>query len=131
MEIKRAILATSIVWVLGVSAYILSHFVKIMDNPELQANVVLTLTLIPSAILGTKFYYKNGAHTNGFKLGVFMFLITIGLDALITVPVFIIPAGGDHLSFFSDPGFWIIGLVYILVVILYTGIRSKMRTSKL
>ncbi|WP_299162439.1 DUF5367 family protein [uncultured Eudoraea sp.] len=131
MEIKRAILATSIVWVLGVSAYILSHFVKIMDNPELQANVVLTLALIPSAILGTKFYYKNGAHTNGFKLGVFMFLITIGLDALITVPVFIIPAGGDHLSFFSDPGFWIIGLVYILVVILYTGIRSKMRTSKL
>lgn len=131
MEIKRAIIATSIVWVLGVSAYILSHFVKIMDNPELQANVVLTLALIPSAILGTKFYYKNGAHTNGFKLGVFMFLITIGLDALITVPVFIIPAGGDHLSFFSDPGFWIIGLVYILVVILYTGIRSKMRTSKL
>lgn len=131
MEIKRAIIATSIVWVLGVSAYILSHFVKIMDNPELQANVVLTLALIPSAILGTKFYYKNGAHTNGFKLGIFMFLITIGLDALITVPVFIIPAGGDHLSFFSDPGFWIIGLVYILVVILYTGIRSKMRTSKL
>lgn len=131
MEIKRAILATSIVWVLGVSAYILSHFVKIMDNPELQANVVLTLALIPSAILGTKFYYKNGAHTNGFKLGVFMFLITIGLDALITVPAFVIPAGGDHLSFFSDPGFWIIGLVYILVVILYTGIRSKMRTSKL
>lgn len=131
MEIKRAIIATSIVWVLGVSAYILSHFVKIMDNPELQANVVLTLALIPSAILGTKFYYKNGAQTNGFKLGLVMFLITIGLDALITVPVFIIPAGGDHLSFFSDPGFWIIGLVYILVVILYTGIRSKMRTSKL
>jgi hypothetical protein len=131
MEIKRAIIATSIVWVLGVSAYILSHFVKIMDNPELQANVVLTLALIPSAILGTKFYYKNGAHTNGFKLGIFMFLITIGLDAIITVPVFIIPTGGDHLSFFSDPGFWFIGLVYILVVILYTGIRSKMRTSKL
>ena len=131
MEIKRAILATSIVWVLGVTAYILSHFVKIMDNPELQANVVLTLALIPSAILGTKFYYKNGAQTNGFKLGLVMFLITIGLDALITVPAFVIPAGGDHLSFFSDPGFWIIGLVYILVVILYTGIRSKMRTSKL
>ena len=130
MEIKRVIIATSIVWVLGVTAYILSHFIKIMDNPELQANVVLTLALIPSAILGTKFYYKNGAHTNGFKLGVFMFLITICLDAIITVPVFIIPAGGDHLSFFSDPGFWFIGLEYILVVGLYSVFRSKIKTSK-
>ncbi|MGB5664161.1 DUF5367 family protein [Eudoraea sp.] len=125
MEIKKALIAAAIVWTLGVTAYILSDFVKIVDNPDLQANVVLTLALIPSAILGTKFYYKNGAHTNGFKLGVFMFLIAICLDAIITVPVFIIPAGGDHHSFFSDPGFWFIGLEYILVVGIYAAFRLK------
>ena len=131
MQIKRALIATAIVWTLGVTAYILSHFVKIMDNPELQANVALTLALIPSVILGTKFYYKKGAYTNGFKLGVFMFLITICLDAIITVPVFIIPAGGDHLAFFSDPGFWFIGFEYILVVGLYSVFRPKIKTRKL
>ncbi|MGB5203272.1 MAG: DUF5367 family protein [Eudoraea sp.] len=125
MEIKKALIAAAIVWTLGVTAYILSDFVKIVDNPDLQANVVLTLALIPSAILGTKFYYKNGAHTNGFKLGVFMFLIAICLDAIITVPVFIIPAGGDHHSFFSDPGLWFIGLEYILVVGIYAAFRLK------
>ncbi len=131
MQIKRALIATAIVWTLGVTAYILSHFVKIMYNPELQANVALTLALIPSVILGTKFYYKKGAYTNGFKLGVFMFLITICLDAIITVPVFIIPAGGDHLAFFSDPGFWFIGFEYILVVGLYSVFRPKIKTRKL
>jgi hypothetical protein len=131
MEIKRAIMAAAIVWTLGVTAFILSHYVRLMDNPELQANMVLILVLIPSVILGTKFYYKNGAQTNGFKLGLFMFLITICLDAIITVPVFIIPAGGDHISFFSDPGFWFIGLEYILVVLIYAGFRSKIKTSKL
>ena len=131
MQIKRALIATAIVWTLGVTAYILSHFVKIMDNPELQANVALTLALIPSVILGTKFYYKKGAYTNGFKLGVFMFFITICLDAIITVPVFIIPAGGDHLAFFSDPGFWFIGFEYILVVGLYSVFRPKIKRRKL
>lgn len=125
MEIKRALIATVIVWILGVAAFIVSHFVKIMDNPELQANMVLILVLIPGVILGTKFYYKNGAQTNGFKLGFFMFLITICLDALITVPIFIIPEGGSHLSFFGDPWFWFIGLEYILVVGIYYLFRIK------
>ena len=100
MEIKRALIAAAIVWTLGVTAYILSDFVKIVDNPELQANVVLTLALIPSAILGTKFYYKNGAHTNGFKLGVFMFLITICLDAIITVSCIYYTSRGRSSFFF-------------------------------
>ena len=126
MEIKRALIATAIVWILGVTAYILSHFVRVLDNQELQANLVLILVLIPSVLLGARFYYKNGVQTNGFKLGLFMFLITICLDALITVPVFIIPEGGNYLSFFGDPWFWIIGLEYILVVVLYSkfGVKS-------
>ena len=125
MEIKRAIISAAMVWAIGVTAYILSFFVKILDNPELQANIVLTLALIPSVILGAKYYYKTGAETHGFKLGVFMFLVTICFDALITVPLFIIPAGGSHLTFFTDAWFWFIGLEYILVVGIYAAFRIK------
>ena len=125
MKIKRAIISAALVWVIGVTAYILSYFVKILDNPELQANIILTLALIPSVILGAKYYYKTGADTHGFKLGVFMFLVTICFDALITVPIFIIPAGGSYLTFFADAWFWFIGLEYILVVGIYAAFRIK------
>jgi len=125
MEIKRAIISAAIIWIIGVTAYILSYFVVIMDNPELQGNLVLIITLVPSTFLGIKYYYKNGTHTTGFKLGVFMFLVTFCLDALITVPLFIIPAGGNHLTFFTDPWFWLIGLEYILLVGIYAAFRLK------
>ena len=48
-----------------------------------------------------------------------MFLGAMILDAIITVPLFIIPNGGSHLSFFGDPGFWLIGLEYVSVVAVY------------
>jgi hypothetical protein len=127
MDIKRAIISAILVWTLGVTAYIMSYLVEVMNNPELQANVVLTLAVIPSAILGAKFYYKKGANTNGFKLGILLFFIAMFLDAVITVPLFILPAGGNHLSFFSDPVFWLIGLEYILIVGIYSLISSKTR----
>jgi hypothetical protein len=127
MDIKRAIISAILVWTLGVTAYIMSYLVEVMNNPELQANVVLTLAVIPSAILGAKFYYKKGANTNGFKLGILLFFIAMILDAVITVPLFILPAGGNHLSFFSDPVFWLIGLEYILIVGIYSLISSKIR----
>ena len=125
MDIKRAILSAAMVWGIGVTAYILSYFVEFLENPELQANIVLILALIPGVILGAKYYYKNGADTHGFKLGVFMFLVTICFDALITVPLFIIPAGGSHFSFFGDAWFWFIGLEYILMVGTYATVRMK------
>ena len=123
MNIKRAIFSAAIVWTLGVSAYIGSFFFEWMEDPEFQANLVLTFALIPSAIIGTNFYYKKGQNTNGFLLGVLMFITTMALDAMITVPLFIIPEGGSHLTFFTDPGFWLIAVVYILVVGLYWRLK--------
>lgn len=125
MNIKRAILSALIVWVLGVSAYTASFFFDLMENPELQANLVLTIALIPIVFFGARFYYKTGHRTNGFKLGAVMFLIAMALDAMITVPVFIIPEGGNHLTFFTDPGFWLIAVEYIMVVVLYWRLRVR------
>ena len=85
----------------------------------MQANLVLAIAIIPAAMLGARFYYRRGLTTNGFVLGTSMFLIAMVLDALITVPVFIIPAGGDYITFFTDPGFWMIGLEYVLAVAAY------------
>jgi hypothetical protein len=116
LNLKRVVSSAFIVWVLGVSAFVGSYYLPIMEDAEVQANWVLTITLIPATILGAYFYNRKSAKTNGLLLGASMFLLTIVLDALITVPAFIIPAGGSHASFFGDPGFWMLGVEYVLVV---------------
>lgn len=123
MNIKRAMLSAIIVWTSGVSAFVGSYLINWMENPELQANLVLTIALIPSAILGAFLFYKKRENTNGFKLGISMFIVSMILDAALTVPLLVIPAGGSHLSFFTDPGFWLIAVEYILVVGLYWRLK--------
>lgn len=119
MNFKRVLLSATIVWILGVCSYIGSFFFELIEDSELQANLVLLIALIPITIFGANFYYKKGNKTNGYKLGVVMFIVAMVLDALITVPLFIIPEGGNHLAFFTDSGFWLIAVEYILVVGFY------------
>lgn len=119
MDVKRAILSALIVWILGVSTYYVSYFFPLLEDANLQANIILTLALIPYAYLGAKVYYRNAWPIKGIFLGLFMFTVAAFLDALITVPLFIIPNGGTYFSFFGDPGFWIIGLFYVGTIVLY------------
>ena len=90
-----------------------------MEDPDLQANIVLMVAIIPAAYIGAHFYYKRGHKTHGVLLGGIMFLGAILLDAIITVPVFIIPNGGNHISFFTDLGFWFIGFEYVGIITAY------------
>ncbi|MEM9324857.1 MAG: DUF5367 family protein [Bacteroidota bacterium] len=130
LNFKSAFIAALIVQVLGVSAFVASHFVQIMSDAELQANLALALTLIPAVTLGAHTYYRQGHQTNPAALGTAMFAIAIILDALITVPLLVIPAGGDHASFFGDPGFWIIGVLYVSIVVLYHKVRRALKSTK-
>ncbi len=123
LNFKHALISSSVVYILGITAYAGSFFVPLMEDPELQANLVLMVAIVPVVLLGSHIYYRRGYTTNGLVLGAVMFMGAIILDATITVPVFIIPYGGNHLSFFSDPGFWLIGLEYVAVVIVYSKFK--------
>jgi len=123
LNLKYAILSSLIVYVLGIFAFVGSYFLPIMENPDLQANIVLMAAIIPAACLGAYLYYRSGNTTHGFVLGSVLFSSAIVLDATITVPVFIIPNGGNHLSFFGDPGFWLIGIEYVIVVAAYWKLK--------
>ncbi len=119
LQVKSVLLASIIVYIIGVTAFVTSYYVPILSDPDFQANLVLSIAVVPAAMLGAWYYYRKGNQTNGLLLGTCMFLVAMVLDALITVPLFIIPVGGDHLSFFTDPGFWVIALIYILSVTVY------------
>ena len=123
LNIKHVAISSVVVYIVGIVAYVGSYFVPILSDPELQANLFLMIAIIPAASLGTHIYYQKSQGTHGFVLGSAMFLGAIILDATITVPIFIIPNGGNHLSFFGDPGFWLIGLEYISVVVAYWRFR--------
>lgn len=121
-----SILCTILVWALGVSFYLASFYTPILENPELQANIVLVIGIIPSSILGTYLFYRKG-EMKPVILALIFVIIAVLLDALITVPVFIIPAGGNYSEFFSDHMFYII-LVEFYFIVLYFG---KYLTQKL
>ena len=131
LNLKSVIISAIIVWVLGVTAFISSYFVSIMDDPDTQANWVLSIVLIPVVTLGAHIYYRKGYKTNGFLLGAAMFTVAIILDALITVPVLMAPYGVNHAAFFGDIMFWFIGMEYVSVVAAYWQIERVVKAIRL
>lgn len=130
LKLKQVAISSVVVYIIGITAFVGSYFVTIMDNADQQANFVLMMTIIPAALIGAHIYYRRGYKTNGFLLGTAMFFGAMILDALITVPVFIIPTGGDYMSFFGDLGFWLIAVEYISVVAAYWQIERMMERLK-
>ena len=128
LNIKNAIISACIIWTLAATSFITSYFIPILSDPDLQANWVLSIALIPSALIGAHLYYRKGYRTNGFVLGISMFIVAAILDAAITVPFLIMPYGGNHISFFTDFGFWLIAIEYISVVASYQ-LFAKMRRA--
>lgn len=124
MKILRAISIGIIIWLIGVSIYSLSFYITLLEDAEQQANVLLFIMVIPLLWFGAKQYYKRDKHTSGHWVGLTFFLTSASLDALVTVPLLIAPYGGSHYSFFTDPVFYLIGLEFIIIVILYKDVKN-------
>ena len=110
-----SIVCALLVWVLGVSFFLLSFYVPIIENSQLQSNIVLALALIPSTCLGTFLFYKKGYLKPSVLALIFLSVIVL-MDVFVTVPVFIIPSGGSYSDFFGDPNFYAIALELYLIV---------------
>ncbi|MDT0557161.1 DUF5367 family protein [Ichthyenterobacterium sp. W332] len=104
-----------LVWILGVSFYLLSFYVPILENPELQSNIALALGIIPSSYIGTYLFYTK-SYIKPSKLGLTFVMVATLLDVIITVPVFIIPNGGSYSEFFGDPMFYTIVVEFYFIV---------------
>lgn len=114
-----SIITAIIVWLLGVSFYLVSFQLSILKNVEVQANIILALGIVPSVYLGTYLFYKKASLKPSYLALTYIGIAAI-LDALITVPLFVIPAGGSHLEFFSNPVFYLI-VVEMYVLVFYFG----------
>ncbi|WP_242121578.1 DUF5367 family protein [Aestuariivivens sediminicola] len=123
MKLFRTIGIGIIIWILGVSIYTISFYIPILENSELQANIFLSLGILPVVWFGTKLYYRKKSATKGYWLGLAFFLIASVMDALITVPLLIVPFGGTHYSFFTAIGFWFIGIEFMIMTTAYWYVK--------
>jgi len=110
-----SILCAILVWMFGITLYLLSYYIPVLENTELQSNIVLALGIVPSAVLGTYLFYRKH-HKSPSILALTFVSVAILLDALLTVPVFIIPNGGSYSDFFSDSMFYTIIVEYYFIV---------------
>jgi hypothetical protein len=129
MRIKRIIGIGMIIWIIGVSLFTLSFYIPLLEDAEKQANALLFISVPLLVWFGAKQYFKNGSNTSGYAVGLGFFLTSMTLDALITVPVLIIPNGGSYQQFFTDIGFWLIGLEFLVVTILYRRVQAKSKNN--
>jgi hypothetical protein len=91
----------------------------------LPTYIIHYIIMIPLALLCAWLYYKSQDKINGFLLGLFLVAVGIILDIIITVPFFIIPAGGNYATYFSQT-FLLIGLLEGIVIVgLYDLIRKR------
>lgn len=129
MKVIRAILVGVVIWILAVSFYTISFYFPVIENTETQANLILLLSVIPLVWLGSNYYYKNENETHGVLIGLIFLAVSAILDALITVPVFMMPKGINHYTFFTALGFWFIALVFVSIVTLYYYLKVSKRTT--
>ncbi|WP_138433978.1 DUF5367 family protein [Winogradskyella algicola] len=132
MKTKRAIVIGFIIWMIAIICYIVAGSIATTQQLKHLPGTVLFIVVMPLVWFGAKFYYKNDNKTHGYWVGQTMLLTAAALDALITVPVYIIPMGGSHYSFFTALEFWIIAFEFLAIATLYWYIRvyPKNATSK-
>jgi len=123
MKTTRAILLGIAIWIIAILFYSISYAILILENPDTQANIILFTVVMPLVWFACHFYYKRDNKTHGVKVGQTLLLTAVALDALITVPLFVIPNGGSHYSFFTSAGFWIIAFEFLIVASLYYYVR--------
>ena len=132
MKTTRAILLGIAIWLIAILFYSISYAILVLEDLDEQANIVLFVVVMPLVWFGCYFYYKKDNKTHGLKVGQTLLLTAVALDALITVPLFVIPNGGSHYSFFTSLGFWIIAFEFLVVAALYwyTRVYPKNTTVK-
>ncbi|GAB1308575.1 hypothetical protein KH5_12580 [Urechidicola sp. KH5] len=90
----------------------------ILENTELQSNIVLVLAIVPCASIGTYLFYKK-SFIKPSVLALIFIGVSIVLDALVTVPMFIIPNGGSFSEFFGDAIFYTLVVEFYFIVLYY------------
>jgi len=123
MKLLRAIGVGALLWILIFVEISVTMLGLRLSN--VATYIIHYFLMVPMALFCAWLYYKSKDKVNGFLLGLFMVAVGIILDMIITVPLFIIPAGGSYVSYFSE-FYLILGLIEGVVLVgIYDLARRK------
>jgi len=121
----RPLLAGTIVWSLIFSSFLLMSILPEFQESKNLQNITILILIVPFVILANRFYYRDNNQLNGFYLGFLIIICCLVLDALITLPLVILPEGGSYSEFYTDPGLIIMGAEILLVSYFYFFFRYR------
>lgn len=118
MNIKRAVLFGTMVWVAALVVISILMFTPWFADSQTRIQVIWWIVEIPVVLLLAKWYFKTVEPTikNGAKLGLVGLLIGVVLDVLITVPIFV----KSYTEFYSNELMYV-GFVIGWLVCIYAG----------
>ena len=120
MNYPRAFLAGVIAWLcVVITFYVLEHIPFLKKSTTAQT-FTAAFTIIFYAWFTAWLYYKKAAKKSGFLVGIIITGTALVLDVLVTVPLIEIPKGSSYQAFFSNPLLWILAIINILTVYVYS-----------
>ncbi len=100
MKWVRGLLIAALIW-FAIFIEISVTMVALKLSP-LATYITHYILLIPIVFFCAGLYYRTKDKTRGFFVGLYFLVIGIILDMIITVPLFIMPQGGNYMSYFSE-----------------------------
>ena len=111
--------AGTFVWFLVFCSFTILGLIAGIKDSQTQQGLIVGTFIILFSYLGAHLYYKNGATTNGLKVGIIMTTTALVLDAIITVPYIMGATSNGYYSFYSNPLLWILASLNIAVIYFY------------
>lgn len=130
LSVKNVFISAIFIWSMGLLAMIGSYFFTLIPDASQQSYWMQSLALVPAAFIGAHMYYRKGLEANGFLLGILTFLVMIGLDAFIKIPLFLSTQGISWVKHLSDLNYWLLGVEVITLVAAYWQIERAIQPSK-
>lgn len=118
MKLQRSIMFGAALWIAAFVVISIVMFVPWFKESTLRVMAIWWILEIPVVLLLAKWYFKADPPTvkKGVLLGIVGFVVSMVLDAIITVPLFV----KSYAAFYGSWQLWV-GLVEILVLCVLAG----------
>ncbi len=117
----KPILLGIVLWILIAILVSILALVFPIQDAGIWSPLPLTIhfiTVILAVLVMSFWYYTSSEQPNGFLLGFIWLVIDLILESAITIPMFVLPSGQTHLSYFSR---WDL-LTDLAIIVLTPGI---------
>lgn len=108
MKLLKASLLGLLLWFSIFLLFTVFSFIPSLKAATIIQYVILYIYIVPIVYLIGRYYYKAKINFNAWLFGIILVVTGLFLDAIITVPLVIIPEGGSYIAFFTDPFLWIL-----------------------